>query len=122
MLKGFHHFSMALQAFLGPLPLLQFRYLFYTDGRTPWTGDQPLRKAATHTQKNCTQTSMLLVGIEPKITVSEQAKTVHALGGATTVISVKRIYRQNYLRNRVTNFYLEKGLKSPSEMLSILHK
>jgi hypothetical protein len=30
---------MALQFFVGPWPLLQFRNLFYTDGRTAWTCD-----------------------------------------------------------------------------------
>jgi hypothetical protein len=29
---------------VGPWPLLQFRNLFYTDGRTPWTSDQPVAK------------------------------------------------------------------------------
>jgi hypothetical protein len=33
---------MALQPFVGPWPLLQFRNLFYTDGRTPWESDQPV--------------------------------------------------------------------------------
>jgi hypothetical protein len=42
--ENLHHPSMALQPFVGPWPLLQFRYLFYTDGMTPWTGDQPLAK------------------------------------------------------------------------------
>jgi hypothetical protein len=43
------HSSMALQPFDGPWPLLQFRNLFYTDGMTPWTGDQPLaRPLPTH--------------------------------------------------------------------------
>jgi Txe/YoeB family toxin of Txe-Axe toxin-antitoxin module len=36
--------SMALQPLVGPSPLLQFRNLFYTDGRTPWTGDQPVER------------------------------------------------------------------------------
>jgi hypothetical protein len=36
------HSSMSLQPSVGPWPLLQFRYLFYTDGKTPWTGDQPV--------------------------------------------------------------------------------
>jgi hypothetical protein len=31
---------MALQPFVGAWPLLQFRNLLYTDGRTPWTSDQ----------------------------------------------------------------------------------
>jgi hypothetical protein len=51
------HSSMALQPFVGLWPLLQFRYLFYTDGRTPWTSDQLVaRPLPTHrttkTQKN----------------------------------------------------------------------
>jgi hypothetical protein len=37
----FIHSSMALQPFVVPWPLLQFRNLFlYTGGRTPWTSDQ----------------------------------------------------------------------------------
>jgi hypothetical protein len=33
--------SLALQPFIGPWPLLQFRNHFYTDGGTPWMGEQP---------------------------------------------------------------------------------
>jgi hypothetical protein len=45
----FIHSSMAVQPFVGPRPLLQFRNLFYTDGRTPWRGDQPVaRPLPTH--------------------------------------------------------------------------
>jgi hypothetical protein len=36
------HSSMALQLFVGPWPLFQFRNLFYTEGRSPWTSDQPV--------------------------------------------------------------------------------
>jgi hypothetical protein len=45
-----HSFSsMALQPFVGPWPLLQFRNLFYIDGRTPSTSDQPVaRPLPTH--------------------------------------------------------------------------
>jgi hypothetical protein len=32
------HSSMAIQPFVGPWPLFQFRNVFYTDGRIPWTG------------------------------------------------------------------------------------
>jgi hypothetical protein len=32
---NFIHSSVALQPFVGPWPRLQFRNLFYTDGRTP---------------------------------------------------------------------------------------
>jgi hypothetical protein len=35
---------MALQAFVGPWPLLQFRNLFYTGGGTPWTSVQPVAR------------------------------------------------------------------------------
>jgi hypothetical protein len=35
----FIHSSVALQPLVGPWPLLQFRELSYTDGRTPWTSD-----------------------------------------------------------------------------------
>jgi hypothetical protein len=42
---------MALQPFVGPWPLLQFRNLFYTDGRTPWMSDQTVAKPLpTHRQ------------------------------------------------------------------------
>jgi hypothetical protein len=42
--SSFIHSSVALQPFVGPLPLLQFRNLFYTDGRAPWTSDQPVAR------------------------------------------------------------------------------
>jgi hypothetical protein len=35
---------MALSAHSGPRPLIQFRNHFYTDGRTPWTSDQPVAR------------------------------------------------------------------------------
>jgi hypothetical protein len=65
--------------------------ILYRVGRTPWTGDQPLvRKLPTHrttqTQNKRTQTSMHRVGFEPKTSVFERAKTVHALDRAATVI------------------------------------
>jgi hypothetical protein len=48
---------MALQPFVGPWPLLQFRTLLYTVGRTPWTSDQPVARPlpthrTTQTQNN----------------------------------------------------------------------
>jgi hypothetical protein len=39
-IHSFIHSSMALQSFLGSWPLLQFRNLFHTDGRSPWTSNQ----------------------------------------------------------------------------------
>jgi hypothetical protein len=38
------HTSTALQLFVGPWPLFQFRNLFYTDGRALWTSDQPVAR------------------------------------------------------------------------------
>jgi hypothetical protein len=35
---------MALQSFVVPWSLFQFLNLFYTDGRTPWTRDQPVAR------------------------------------------------------------------------------
>jgi hypothetical protein len=77
------HPSMALQPFVGPWPLLQFRNLFYTDGRTPWTSNQPVarplpthRTTQTQNKRTHTQTSMPRVGFEPTIPASERAKTV----------------------------------------------
>jgi hypothetical protein len=83
---------MALQPFVRPWShLLQFRNLFYTDGRTPWTGDQPVtRPVPTHrtaqTQNKRTQIFVPRVEFKSTITVFERAKTVHALDRAATVI------------------------------------
>jgi hypothetical protein len=82
---------MALQPFVGPWPLLQFRNRLYTNGRTPWTGDQPVVRLLTahriaQTQNKHTHTSMPRVRFEPTIPVFERAKTVQALDRAATVI------------------------------------
>jgi hypothetical protein len=48
-IHSFIHSSMTLQRFAGPWPLLQFRNLFYTEARTPYTSDQPIvRPLPTH--------------------------------------------------------------------------
>jgi hypothetical protein len=44
IIHSFVHSSMALQPCVGPWPLLQFRNNFYTDCRTPFTGDQPIAR------------------------------------------------------------------------------
>jgi hypothetical protein len=72
-------------------PLLDFgRFfnflIFYTVGRTPWTGISPSQNS-TNTEKR-TQISMLQVGFVPTIPVFERAKTVHALDRAATVIGI----------------------------------
>jgi hypothetical protein len=87
----FIHSSAALQPFVGPWPLLQFRNHFYRDGKTPWTSDQPVARPllthrTTRTQNKRTQTSMSRVGFEPTIPAFERAMTVHASDFAATVI------------------------------------
>jgi hypothetical protein len=77
---------MAVQPFVG----LQFHNLFYTDGRTPWTSDQPVARPlpthrTTQTQNKRTQTSMAWVGLETTIPAFERAKRVHDLDRAVTV-------------------------------------
>jgi hypothetical protein len=69
--------------------------IFYTVGRTPLAGDQPVARPlpthrTTQTQNKRTQTSMPRVVYEPTIPVFERAKTVHALGRAATVIGTDR--------------------------------
>jgi hypothetical protein len=82
--NSFIHSSMALQPFAGPWPLLQFRNLFYADGRSPWTSVQP---RTTQTNNKPTYTHPCLsVGFEPTIPALERAKTVRALDCAAAVI------------------------------------
>jgi hypothetical protein len=71
------------------LQLLEHRadfsvFWLFTDGRTPWTGDQLVARSVpkhrtTQTKKNAhtLQTSMPWVGFETTIPASERAKTVH---------------------------------------------
>jgi hypothetical protein len=83
---------MAVQPFVGFWPLFQFLDLFfYTVGRTPWTGDQPVARPlpahrTVQTQNKRTQTSIPQVVFGPTIPVFERAKTVHAVDRAATVI------------------------------------
>jgi hypothetical protein len=56
------YFSMALPAHSGPRPLTQFRNHFFTDGRTPWTSDQPVARPlpkhrTKQTQNKCIHTT-----------------------------------------------------------------
>jgi hypothetical protein len=55
----FIHSWIALQPFVGPWPLLQFRNHFYAHGRTPWTSGEPIAiplptHRTTQTQNKCT--------------------------------------------------------------------
>jgi hypothetical protein len=60
--------------------------ILYAVGRTPWTGDQPCRKAATYiqTENKRKQTSMPRVGFEPTTPLFEREQRVHALDRVTT--------------------------------------
>jgi hypothetical protein len=83
------YLSMALQPLVGPWPHFD-SLIFYTVGRTPWTGDQPVARPlpthrTTQTQNKRTQTSMPWVRFEPMVRAFTRAKTVHALDRAATV-------------------------------------
>jgi hypothetical protein len=84
---SFAHSSVALQPFVGPRPLFQFRDLFYTDGRTPWSAG---RKAATFTQDNTNTDIHALSGIrthDPSVraNVLDRAATVTGIQQYRTV-------------------------------------
>jgi hypothetical protein len=73
------------------LAAFQFLNLFYTVGRTSWTGDQPVGRSlpthrTTQTHNKRTLISMSQVGFDPTIPTFERAKTVHALDRAATVV------------------------------------
>jgi hypothetical protein len=90
-------------------PLLGVGHFFsflilYTDGRTPWTGDQPVAwplptPRTTQTQTKRTQTFMPRMGFEPTTPVFEWTKTFRASDSTTTAI-----IRQRY---RIQIIYLE---------------
>jgi hypothetical protein len=68
--------------------------IFYTVGRTPWTGDQSVARTlpahrTVQTQNKHTQTSMPWVGFEPTIPMIEPVKTVHALDRSANVTDTK---------------------------------
>jgi hypothetical protein len=82
--------SMALEPLSNLVRFFSF-LIFYTVGRTPWPGDEPVARPlpahrTTQTQNKPTQTSMPQVEFEPTIPVFEWAKTVHTLDRAATVI------------------------------------
>jgi hypothetical protein len=60
--------------------------ILYTDGRTPWTGDQPVARPLPTHRTTQTQTSIPWVGFEPTIPAFEREKTAHALDRAATVL------------------------------------
>jgi hypothetical protein len=87
---SFIHSSMALQPFVGPWPLLQFRNHFYTDGKTAWTSDQPMARPlltyrTTQIQNKRTHTNIhALSGIrthDPSVRASEDKSSCLGLRG-----------------------------------------
>jgi hypothetical protein len=102
-------------SFCGSTAPLHFRRFFsflilYAVSRTPWTGDQPVARPlpthrTTQTQNKLTQTSMPLVGFEPKIPVFERAKTGHDLDCAATAIDRMFIHQaRNHQEGKMNSF------------------
>jgi hypothetical protein len=72
--------------------------ILYSVGRTPWTGDQSVARPlpthrTTQTQSKCTQISMPLMGIRTNDPSVWEAKAVHALDSAATVIGLLIAYK-----------------------------
>jgi hypothetical protein len=70
-------------------------WILQTVGRTPWTGDQPCRKAAIYDgqyKHKMRADSMPLVVFEPTISLFEQRKTLYALHRAATVVGLTFYY------------------------------
>jgi hypothetical protein len=86
--EQFIHSSMALQPFVGNTPVLQFRNLYYTVGRTPWRGDQPVASSLpTHgtkkTQNNAHRNVHDWSGIrihDPRVQASEDNSCLRPRG------------------------------------------
>jgi hypothetical protein len=109
LMKAFIHSSMLLQTFVGPCPLLQFHNLFYTDGRTSWTRDQPVARPlptqrATQTQnKRNTDIHEFEWDSNPRSQRSSERITFHSLDQTATVIGLVQIYAQKF-HNRSSIF------------------
>jgi hypothetical protein len=78
---------MALQHFIGPWPLLQFRNVFHTVGRTSWTSDQPVARPlpmhrTTQTQNKCTDihASSGIRSRDPGVPASEDTSCLRPSG------------------------------------------
>jgi hypothetical protein len=93
---------MALQPFVGPWPLLQFRNRFHTNGRTPWTGDQPVARPLPIHRTTHTQPSIPRVGFEPTIPMFGRGKKVHAFDLAATVAGAVTCMGRNFVVNLST--------------------
>jgi hypothetical protein len=84
---------------LGPLAFVHSELMnsdtwnLQTVGKTPWTGDQPCRKAATYTEHNHWINGEIhaWMGFEPRIPVLERAKTFLAPDRTVTVNGLCRM-------------------------------
>jgi hypothetical protein len=86
-INKFIHSSMDLQPFIGPCPLLQSHNHFYTDGRTPWTSDQPVARSLP-THRTTQNKSMPFSGIRTHDPSVQWANTIRSIDRAATVIDL----------------------------------
>jgi hypothetical protein len=127
LIDWFIHSTMAVQLFVGPWPL-QFRNLFfYTDGRTPWTGDQPVARPlptrrTTQTQNKRTHKHPCLEW-DSNPRSQRWASEDHTLNRATTVIGllidcILKILKLYFLLNNCIYFDAE-PLRSTRRLIII---
>jgi hypothetical protein len=82
-IHSFIHSSMTRQPVIGPWPLLQFRNFFYTVGRTPLTGDQPVARPLPTHRINAYTDIHALSGIrihDPTVRASEDSSCLRPRG------------------------------------------
>jgi hypothetical protein len=88
---------MALQPFVGPWSLFQFRNLFYTVGRTPWTSDQPIARSLPAHRTTQTQIKAhALSGIQthdPSVRANEDSSYLNRATRVTGRISTVYFYK-----------------------------
>jgi hypothetical protein len=104
-MQAFIHTSMALQPFVGPCPLLQFRNPFYTDGRILGRGISPSQGRYLHTEQHKHRINVkihpwLWVGPETTIPAFERVKIVYASDQAATVLGLVQTYAQKFHNRR----------------------
>jgi hypothetical protein len=101
----FHSFiysSIALQPFVGPWPLHQSHNLFYTEGRIPWTGDQPSQGRYLRTEQHKRRINAH-TDIHPLSGIGTQYPSIRA-----TIVIGYNLFSYIYftLRGQITNFKL----------------
>jgi hypothetical protein len=111
----FIHSSMALQPFVGPWRLLQFRNFFTQTVELLGRGISPPQGRYLHSEQhthriNAHRYPCLWMEFEPTIPAFERAKTVHFLDRATSVIGLSVLCRKEF-RNQSHH----KTLKRPGQ-------